>query len=335
MAHIDHPPLGEDAVIAEFLAPLAAQAPGARGLRDDCASLTPPAGMDLILKTDPIRAGVHFFADDDPADIAWKALAVNVSDLAAKGAKPLVYLLALSFPEPPSRTWMSAFSNGLREAQAAFGCHLTGGDTDRAPGPLCVAVTAIGTVPHGRMVPRTGAQVGDGVFVSGTIGDACLGLALRSRAPEAANWSLSALERPALIGRYLRPQPRLALADVLLHHATGAMDISDSLAKDADRMFRVSGVGGTIHLGQVPLSASARRLTDQHAGMLIRLATAGDDYEVMCTVPPSREQAFIRDAATAGVLVTRIGQVEHGRGARFIGRDGQALTLDRLGWAHF
>ena len=327
--------IGEDALISEFLAPLTAAVAGARGLRDDCASLTPPAGMDLVLKTDPIRAGVHFFADDDPADIAWKALAVNVSDLAAKGAQPLVYLLALSFPEPPRRAWMTAFADGLRRAQEAFGCHLTGGDTDRAPGPLCVAVTVIGTVPHGCLVPRTGAQIGDSVFVSGTIGDACLGLALRADAAEAATWALQPLERQALLDRYLRPQPRLPLGQALLSHATAAMDVSDGLAKDADRMFRAAGVAGDIDLRLVPLSGSARQLTQRFPGLLNRLVTAGDDYEVLCTVPRVTEAAFIRAAATSGVAVTRIGRVTAGCGAHFVGSDGQTVSLGHLGWTHF
>jgi thiamine-monophosphate kinase len=142
---------GEEAIIQTFLAPLAADYPGAFGLRDDCAAMSPQPGMDLVLKTDPIRAGVHFFADDAPADIAWKALAVNVSDLAAKGATPAVYVLALGFPEMPTHAWMAAFATGLRDAQTAFGCHLVGGDTDRAPGPLSIAVTAIGSLPTGTM----------------------------------------------------------------------------------------------------------------------------------------------------------------------------------------
>ena len=331
----DKTPLGEDALIAEFLAPLASAAQGARGLLDDCASLTPPAGMDLVLKTDPIRAGVHFFADDDPADIAWKALAVNVSDLAAKGAVPLVYLLALSFPERPTRGWMTAFAEGLRAAQNAFGCHLTGGDTDLAPGPLCVAITAIGAVLKGQMVPRTGARAGDSVYVSGTIGDACLGLALRSGSANTAAGTLSAAERQSLVDRYLRPQPRLTLADALLRHASAAMDVSDGLAKDADRLFSASGVGGEIDLRCVPLRPSVQRLTTDDPKLLVRLVSAGDDYEVLCSVPVAAEGAFVKDAAIAGVPVTRIGKVGQQSGSRFIGLDGRALVLDRLGWTHF
>ena len=327
--------IGEDALIAEFLAPLTAGVPGAFGLRDDCASLTPPPGMDLVLKTDPVRAGVHFFADDDPADIAWKALSVNVSDLAAKGATPLVYMLAISFPEAPTREWVRAFCAGLRVAQDAFGCRLTGGDTDRAAGPLSIAVTAIGTLPTGTMVPRGGAKAGDGLYVSGTIGDSALGLALRSGSAAGAAWRLSDAERQALIGRYLRPQPRLGLAEALRIYASASMDVSDGLAKDADRLLRASGAGGDLDVGLVPLSATARRLVAEHESLLARLITAGDDYEVLCAVPQNAEGAFVREASRAHVPVTCIGRVGDGHGARFLGLDGARLTLDNPGWTHF
>ncbi|MEQ1649246.1 MAG: thiamine-phosphate kinase, partial [Hyphomicrobiaceae bacterium] len=172
---------GEGVLIATYFAPLAADAPGAFSLLDDCAALTPTPGHDLILKTDPIREGVHFFSDADAADIAWKALAVNVSDLVAKGARPVGYVMALSFPEEPSARWLKKFAAGLKAAQTAFGLTLLGGDTDRAPGPLSVAITAFGEVPAGKMVQRGTARVGDRVFVSGTLGDAALGLALVKR----------------------------------------------------------------------------------------------------------------------------------------------------------
>jgi thiamine-monophosphate kinase len=329
----EQPPPGEDALIQEFLAPLAAAAPGAHGLLDDCASLTPPPGMDLVLKTDPIRAGIHFFADDDPVDIAWKALAVNVSDLAAKGATPLVYMLGLSFPEYPQRAWLKAFADGLGEAQAAFGCHLTGGDTDRAPGPISIAVTMIGTVPAGRMVPRTGAKPGDALYVTGTIGCAALGLALRGGIAPA--WNLTGSERETLVARYLRPQPRLGLGDALRRFASAAMDVSDGLAKDAERLCRASGVSGILRLSDVPLGAAARRLVHVDPALLLRLVTAGDDYEVLCTVPAANEAAFAAAAAHAQVAVQRIGEIGESAGLTVLGQDGTPLTLSRSGWDHF
>src|SRR5438552_6732719 len=184
--HEDERLHGEEAII-RLLAPLARGAPGAFGLEDDCALITPAPGTELVLKTDPVAEGVHFLADDAPEDIAWKALAVNVSDLAAKAARPLGYLMALSFPEAPTARWLARFAAGLQAAQASFGCHLLGGDTDRRPGPLTISISIVGEVEAGRMVRRGTARPGEALFVSGSLGDAALGLALR--------------KNPALVGR--------------------------------------------------------------------------------------------------------------------------------------
>src|SRR5512145_1907018 len=251
--------IGEEAIIA-LLAPLAEGHPGSFGLKDDCALLTPPPGTGLVLKTDPVAEGVHFLPGDAPEDIAWKALAVNVSDLAAKGAIPLAYLMALSFPEAPTHAWMARFVEGLRVAQARFGCHLIGGDTDRRPGPLSVSIAAIGTVEQGRMVRRTTARPDCTLLVSGTIGDAALGLALLKDPTLAEAWELSPAEADYLIRRYRRPEPRLALAPLLRRHAAAAMDLSDGLVKDLERMLRGSGIGGRLRAGDVPLSDPARKV---------------------------------------------------------------------------
>ena len=256
---------------------------GAFALKDDCALLTPEPGTQLVLKTDPVAEGVHFLPGDAPQDIAWKALAVNVSDLAAKGAAPLGYLMALSFPAPPTTGWMTGFVEGLRAAQTRFGCHLLGGDTDRRPGPLTISITAIGTVPRGRMVPRTTAQAGDALFVSGTIGDAGLGLELLQNAGLGKAWGLSDAAANSLRRRYRRPEPRLALAPALRHYASAAMDVSDGLIKDLDRMLRASGVAGRLVAAEVPLSDAARAVLARTPERLSRLLTAGDDYEILCS----------------------------------------------------
>jgi thiamine-monophosphate kinase len=329
---------GEEAIIA-LLAPLTEGDPGAFGLQDDCALLTPAPGTELLLKTDPIAEGVHFLPGGAPADIAWKALAVNVSDLAAKGATPVGYLMALSFPEAPSRRWLSAFAGGLGEAQARFGCRLLGGDTDRRPGPLTVSITAIGAVPQGQMVRRGTAGPGDVLFVSGTIGDATLGLALARDPAQAAAWGLAQAETEALLRRHRRPEPRLALAPVLRQHASAAMDISDGLAKDLGRMLRASGVAGHLSAANVPLSAAARKFVAHapgHQGRRIaRLITAGDDYEVLAAVPAAHAADFCSAAAAAGVPVAQIAAVSAGSGLRIEAPDGRPLALDRPGWDHF
>jgi thiamine-monophosphate kinase len=203
--HTDDRIVNETDLIETYLAPLAAGDPGAFGLRDDAAVLSPESGTDLVFTSDPIIAGVHFFPDGNPADIAWKALAVNASDLAAKGARPLAYMLNLAFSEAPTRGWMSAFAEGLRSAQESFGCHLIGGDTDMTPGPLSIGVTIIGAVPSGKFMRRQGARAGHHVFVTGTIGDAALGLAVQK--DQDAFPGLSDNERTYLSRRCARTRP--------------------------------------------------------------------------------------------------------------------------------
>jgi thiamine-monophosphate kinase len=332
----DKPLSGEEAIIA-LLAPLTQGHAGAFALKDDCALLTPEPGTQLVLKTDPVAEGVHFLPGDAPQDIAWKALAVNVSDLAAKGAAPLGYLMALSFPAPPTTGWMTGFVEGLRAAQTRFGCHLLGGDTDRRPGPLTISITAIGTVPRGRMVPRTTAQAGDALFVSGTIGDAGLGLELLQNSGLGKAWGLSDAAANSLRRGYRRPEPRLALAPVLRHYASAAMDVSDGLIKDLDRMLRASGVAGRLVAADVPLSDAARAVLARTPERLSRLLTAGDDYEILSAVPEDKAIAFAVAAAAAGTPVARVGQVLPGPPALTVeGPDGRPMDLpERIGWDHF
>jgi thiamine-monophosphate kinase len=326
--------VGEEAIIG-LLAPLAAALAGAFGLQDDCAVLQPEAGSELVLKTDPIAEGVHFLPQTTAADVGWKALAVNVSDLAAKGAAPRAYLLALSFPAAPRRDWVVDFAAGLRQAQERFGCHLIGGDTDRRPGPLTISVTLIGSVPQGRMVRRGTARAGDGLFVSGTLGDAALGLMLARDPTRAAAWGLSTEMAQHLDLRFRRPQPRLALANALREHASAAMDLSDGLAKDLGRMCAASDCGAFARLGALPLSAAGRQAVATDASTYATVLTGGDDYEVLASIPSQREAAFRQAATAAGVAVTRIGSIRAGRGVEIEGLDGHALILGHSGWDHF
>ena len=328
------PVRGEEAII-RVLAPLAQGFAGAFDLRDDCALITPAPGTELVLKVDPVAEGVHFLADDAPEDIAWKALAVNVSDLAAKAARPLAYLMALSFPAAPTADWLSRFAAGLAEAQARFGCHLIGGDTDRRPGPLTVTMTVIGEVEHGRMVRRGTARVGDTVFVSGTLGDAALGLALRKDPALAAAWGLSPAEAEHLHRRYARPEPRLALAGALRDHASAAMDISDGLAKDLARLCAASGCAARVRFADLPLSSAAAKALAGDPTLIQRIVAGGDDYEILATVPAEQTPAFQAEAAAAGVPATQVGAMFAGAEVVIEDRNGQPLTLDRTGWDHF
>lgn len=325
----------EDELVGTFLAPLAAGFPGALGLRDDCAVLAPTPGCELVLKTDPVVAGVHFFADDDAADIAWKALAVNLSDLAAKGATPRIYLMSLSLPEAPERAWMARFAEGLGAAQRAFGIHLAGGDTDRTPGHFSIAITVIGEVPAGRMVRRAAAQAGDALYVSGTLGDAALGLALRSDGALAARLGLSADEAAHAVGRYMRPQPRIALAEALRTHARAAMDLSDGLMKDLGRMCRASGVGARAIGPDLPLSPAMRRALAAEPARIRDAVAAGDDYEILAAVPPTACEAFEVAARSAGVAVTRIGEITSAPEVHVLDVRGVPLVPERSGWDHF
>ncbi|MDB5650670.1 MAG: thiamine-monophosphate kinase, partial [Hyphomicrobiales bacterium] len=229
----------EDDLIARFFAPLAG--PGGLALEDDAARLPAMPGFDLVLTCDALVAGVHFFPDDPPDAIAAKALRVNLSDLAAKGARPAGFLLALVLPRDFQESWLEAFAAGLGADIRDYACPLLGGDTVATPGPLMISITALGHVPEGRMVPRTGARAGDFLYVSGTIGDAALGLQVRL-----GKLAANAAEAAYLRERYLRPQPRNALAAALVAHAHGAMDISDGFAGDLAKMMRVSHTGARI-----------------------------------------------------------------------------------------
>jgi thiamine-monophosphate kinase len=336
MSRDEHTPAtGEEAIIQGFLAPLARGFPGAFGLKDDCALLTPEPGTELVLKTDPVAEGIHFLPDDAPGDIAWKALAVNVSDLAAKGATPIGYLMALSFPAPPSADWLAAFAQGLEKAQRQFGCHLMGGDTDRRPGPITVSITAVGSVPRGAMVRRNTARPGDAIFVSGTLGDAALGLLLRRNARLVSTWGLSKADAEHLRQRYLRPEPRLGLGGALRGHATAAMDISDGLAKDLDRMCRASGCGARVRLADLPLSASASKALAADPKLMLAIAAGGDDYDVLAAVSPEKASDFVAAAGRAGVAMTCIGTLTGDRDVIFEGADGHPVSFPSSGWDHF
>jgi thiamine-monophosphate kinase len=333
----EHAIAGEDNLIQAYFAPLAAGFPGAFGLQDDCAALTPEPGHDLVLNTDAIAEGVHFLPGDAPADIAWKVLAVNVSDIAAKGAKPVAYLLSLSFRQMPERAWMDGFAAGLRDAQESFGIALAGGDTDRRPNaPVSVTVMAIGSVPAGRMLRRGGGRAGDILYVSGTLGDSALGLRLRSGViGEKTAAQIGAADRSALEQRYLRPQPRVQLRSALLDHAHASMDISDGLVKDLRRMCQASGVGAEVRADRVPLSSAARSVL----GVVPELAhlplSGGDDYEILASVPPEKAAAFESAALAAGVAVTAIGALREETGVDVRDANGQPVDVTNPGYDHF
>jgi thiamine-monophosphate kinase len=328
-----HDASGEDSLIARYFKPLATD-PGAFGLADD-AAIIKAEGQDLVVNTDAIVEGVHYLPDDPPDTIARKALRVNLSDLAAKGAEPAGFVLTLALREQ-DEAWLSSFARGLGEDAKTFGCPLLGGDTVSTPGPVMISVTAWGRVPEGRMVHRFGAQPGDRVFVTGTIGDAALGLDILKDGPAAAALANDPAAREMLIGRYRVPQPRNALAQAVRDFATASMDVSDGLAGDLAKLCAASGVTADIELSGIPASAAAAKLLASGAADLGGLISGGDDYEILCTVPVSRREAFMHAAQQAGVDVAEVGVILAGEGSpRFLDGQGQAVALQRLSFSHF
>lgn len=326
----------EDELIAAFFAPLAG--PGAFGLRDDAAILAPPPGCDMVLTKDLLIGGVHFFPDDRPEDIARKSLRVNLSDLAAKAAEPRGFLLGLALPEDWTAQWLAAFARGLGEDAAAYGCPLLGGDTVKTPGPLAISVTAIGAVPAGRMIQRTGARAGDLLYVTGTIGDAALGLRLRLDGAADRHWTRATSPRAAayLGDRYLLPQPRLVLRDALRAHAHAAMDISDGLAGDLAKMLRLAGMTAEIDAAAVPLSEAAREVFELAPTLIETILTGGDDYEILCAVPPDQGVGFEAAAAAAGLKAHAIGRALPGAAPPvFTDAEGRALVFAKASYQHF
>lgn len=323
----------ERELIETYLAPLASGVPGAFGLSDDCAYLS-LAGSDIAITADPIIAGVHFFADERPDDIAWKALAVNISDLSAKGARPLAYIMTLAFPSAPERSWMQEFAAGLAAAQTEFGCHLAGGDTDKSGGPLSIGITMIGTTAAMRFVRRSGALAGDRLFVTGTIGDAYCGLQLK-RQPTVFDPHIQSGDASFLIGRYLRPNPRVAMRDILPDFATASLDISDGLLKDAGRLARASGLGVVISLPEVPLSPPSRIIVENFPERLTDLLSGGDDYEILFAVPEDEMDALRAASAALPVQITEIGWFEEGNGVQLRDLAGNTVEVEATGWDHF
>jgi len=322
---------GEFEIIARYFAPLASGVPGAFGLTDDAAFLEVPDGKQLVVKTDSVVATVHFLPDDPPDLIARKVLRRNLSDLAAKGAVPRWYLLDAAFPKRVGDAWVARFAKGLAQDQAEFDVSLVGGDTKATPGLATFAITRLGFVPAGQGLRRNGAQAGDDIYVTGTIGDAALGLLarrgrLRALKPKQHNY---------LVGRYRLPQPRVALGPQLLGIATAAIDISDGLVADLGHVCATSRLAAVIEESLLPLSAAAAAAHAAWPQLVVSILTGGDDYEILFTAPPAAAAAIGRLAVASGVPMTRIGRMEAGKGVRVLDAQGRRRKLAQGGWTHF
>ncbi len=311
----------EFALIARHFRPLAGT--GARDLSDDVAVVAPAPGRELVLTADAMVEGVHFLPEDPPDLIARKLLRVNLSDLAAKGARPLGYLMTVSVPRQTPDDWFAGFAAGLLQDQKTFGITLLGGDTTSTPGPISLSLMAIGDVVPGEAPGRAGASAGDGIWVTGTIGDGALGLAVaRGRLADPSGFLLS---------RYRLPQPRIGLR--LAGIAAASMDISDGLVQDLGHLCRASGLTAEIDAGLVPLSPAARAAGPD---WLPTCLTGGDDYELLLAVPADASQALAEAARYAGLEITRIGRFRGGAPEVIVlGPDGAPTQLASGGWSHF
>jgi thiamine-monophosphate kinase len=321
---------GEFALIAELFAPLSRGFPGAFGLTDDVAVLAPRPGHDVVLKTDSLIEGVHFLRSDPPQTIGRKALRRALSDLAAKGAEPEVYLLALALPEWPDSGWLRAFADGLAADQEEFGIALAGGETDATPGPVTITVTAIGYTPEGELVRRNGARPGDTVFVTGTIGDAAAGLLLAKGKVQA-----SSAEHEFLLSRFRLPVPGLSFGRAMRKIASAAIDVSDGLLADLGHIAETSGVRIEVDAARIPLSEALGEFSGADVDARARAAAAGDDYEIGFTAAPTNEPEIAACARETLTEVTAIGSVVAGQGVRLLNASGQQIVVAKRGYTHF
>ena len=321
--------LGEFERIRRFFAPLAG--PGGLGLVDDAALVDCTPGRRLVITADAIVAGVHYLPEDPPDLVARKLLRVNLSDLAAMGARPLHYVLTTALPAELGREWLARFAEGLGEDQRRYGIHLLGGDSVGTRGPAVLSLTAIGEVAAGQEIRRSGAQPGDLVWVSGTIGDAFLGLdLLRGAYPD-----LAPEHRDYLVRRFRVPEPRTELGPRLCGIAHAMIDVSDGLLADLGHICETSRVAAMVELDLLPLSLAARAMVEGDPGTRARLATAGDDYELVFAAPADAAETIATLSLLLGIPVTRIGRVEVGAGVRLLDADGHEIPLEAAGYRHF
>lgn len=320
----------EFGLIARLFAPLAVGYPGALGLTDDAALVDVPPGRRLVVTADAMVAGVHFLADDPPELIARKLIRVNLSDLAAKGAVPHALLLCAAFPHDTTEAWLDRFGAGLAADIATYAVPLIGGDTVATPGPLTLSLTALGVSEPGRELLRSGAAVGESIWVSGTLGDAALGLMVLQ-----GHLTVPQEDATFLADRYHLPQPRTTLGPRLVGLARAAMDVSDGLGGDLGHMAKASGVGMEIEMDRLPLSPAARRAVAADAGLLAKSVSGGDDYEIVLTAPIGAEGTLQALAIELGVALTRIGRVIPGSGVVLIDACGQPLSGLPQGYRHF
>jgi thiamine-monophosphate kinase len=321
--------LGEFGRIRRFFAPLAGL--GSLNLTDDAALLDCPPGYRLVVTVDQLVEGVHFLPDDPPEFVARKLLRRNLSDLAAMGATPRHYLVTSALPKSRDDDWVRRFAEGLGEDQHRFGVALLGGDSTSTPGPVSLTLTAIGHIAAGQEIRRGGAEPGDRVWVSGTIGDAFLGLkVLRGGYQE-----LAPERRAALAARFQLPDPRTELGPRLAGIAHAMIDVSDGLLADLGHICETSGAAATVDLSRLPLSPAAKALVDADPALHPLLATGGDDYELLFAAPPEAGDEIAALSHSLALPITEIGAIAAGEGVRLLDADGTEIATKTAGWRHF
>ena len=321
--------LDETKIIQSYFAPLADN--GAYGFLDDAACLNLPEGTDLVITQDSVAENVHFFAED-PADlIARKALRVNLSDLAAKGASPHSISLSLGLSDQCDQAWIEKFASGLAIDCEHYGVSLNGGDTFRTNGGVVISITAIGIIEQGIYVSRLGAGVGDRLYVSGTIGDAALGLKLRMGSLD----GLTRSDAEFLNDRYLLPQPRSEIASIIGRFASASMDVSDGLVGDAKKLAHASGCKLQLNANNIPHSPATNSVLRSQPGYLDVVLNGGDDYEILCAVPQNKQAEFETLINALPFPVTEIGKVMEGHGVDLVDQAGIGIALSNLSFDHF
>ncbi|MCE2509894.1 MAG: thiamine-phosphate kinase [Alphaproteobacteria bacterium] len=318
-------------LIARYLAPLAEGFEGARGLGDDAAVIPPASGFDSVATVDALVEGVHFLGDDPPASIGKKLLRVSLSDLAAMGARPHLYFLTLALSEKTEEAWVADFTSGLAEDQKTYDITLAGGDTVATSGPTTLSLTALGQVPSGKALARSGAGKGDAVYVTGTIGDGALGLAVLNGGCA----GLAEAARAHLVGRYRLPEPRTGFGEGLVGLASAAIDVSDGLVADLGHLAEQSGCRATVEAARVPLSEAAEAALGGDRDLLATILAGGDDYELLFTADAAKETQIQSLAGRHGLRVTRIGDTGKGAGVQLLDPQGAPISLGRQGYRHF
>ena len=320
--------MNEFEMIREYFLPLTLGRAEAADLEDDAAVLNVPDGFDLVISSDTLNAGVHFLKTEAPENVAHKALRVNLSDIAAMGAKPYSYQMNVAFQNAPDIEWVKRFSGALLEDSKEFDVFCSGGDTTVTEGPMLISITITGLVPKGGAVHRTGARTGDLAVVTGNIGDAAIGVKVLLDALHIDN-------AQSFLDAAHRPVPRVAISDEIREYAQAAIDISDGLIADFCHICGASELGLRLNLADVPLSAGARALIENGTVDYEQLVTGGEDYEIAMAVAPEDFEAFQAKASAKGIELSVVGVFEEGNDLLVFDADGKEVHFKRPGWTHF